>query len=110
MSILKIFFIVFIVHLIPVVYIFFVSLQSGGGIAWMLFVFIDFPASLLYYFTKPLIGPLDSVWQLAVAHAIFFQVVGSINWLLIYLTVCWLVKFFRGEAGCQVEAGCQEPF
>jgi hypothetical protein len=95
MSTLKVFCVVFTIHLIPIVYIFFVSLQPEGGMAWMLFAILDFPASLLYYFAEPLVGQLDSVWQLAVAHAIFFQIVGSINWLLIYLAVKGLLKIFR---------------
>jgi hypothetical protein len=91
--------VIFILHLIPVSYVaWLVANYSEAGTAWLLLLLLDFPLSWSIF---PLVSviPIDSnqydVWNIQLALALFFQFIGSINWLLVYLLVCCLFKALK---------------
>jgi len=98
MSTYKIFWIFFLIHLLPVMYALFVISQSKEGVmVWLLFLLLDFPLSWLFFMVNPVIHWVSEsgFWRFVLAPAIFFQIVGTVNWMLIYLAVTGLLKIFR---------------
>lgn len=77
--------IVFIVHLIPVLFIATSVSHYGEAEAWWLFMGIDFPCSLLVYIACAIcdMSSQNVFWRLIVYPAVFFQIIGVLNWMLI---------------------------
>ena len=90
----------FVIHLIPVLFVLFSIARTGEAVMlWLLFLFIDFPLAWLYIpvtlFVEPLFRPdiirCPTFWNVTFP-AIFFQIVGTINWVIIVLFLRWLVR------------------
>ena len=95
--------IVFVIHLIPVIYILGVCIASSEGVmGWLLFLMIDFPLGWLFLPAMALLDlctPLE-VWfevKNIVFPAVFFQIVGTINWVIIVLFLRWLARLLFGR-------------
>jgi len=104
MRLLKIFGIIFAIHLIPLTFVFWLVWNfTEAGTAWVLFLLLDFPLSWFYFPVAPIVDQITEgwfwreLWRLHLAPAIFFQVVGCINWLLIYLFVSKIWAIIRQE-------------
>ena len=84
--------IVFVLHLFPVIYVLGVCIAFPEGVmGWFLFLMIDFPLGWLFLPAMGLLDlctPLEKVWfevENIVFPAVFFQIVGTINWVIIVL-------------------------
>ena len=98
MSLFRIFCLVFALHLIPIGYVIFVSLQSPEGMmAWLLFLLLDFPLGSIYILIEPVIEL--NFWKYLIFLAVFFQIVGSFNWFLIVVLVRWIGRALDGRGG-----------
>ena len=90
----RVFSIIFVVHLIPVLYIVFCCFYSDEGeMGWLFFPILDFPSSLLYGMVEPWIFKFfnDTFIRFILFPAIFFQIIGVINWV----AIVYIVKFIR---------------
>jgi hypothetical protein len=81
---LLVFSIVFFLHLIFVLYItfHFTDYAAIGGL--LLFLFLDFPLSFLYFLVEPLSLKFSSQ---ILFDAIVYQIIGTTNWLLIVYVI-----------------------
>jgi len=99
MSIYKVFLIIFLVHLVLVIGAVYHELfaEEGAGLIWILFLLLDFPLSCLFFMVNSIVHWIlgSILLRFTFATAIFFQIVGTVNWLLIYLAINWLNKIFR---------------
>jgi hypothetical protein len=91
MQLFKAFCIIFVLHLIPILYVVWLAANySEAGNAWLLFLILDFPLSWLFIPIEPLIHVHSiryDLWNLLLAPALIFQFLGCIHWLLIYMLV-----------------------
>ena len=94
--------IVFVLHLIPVSYAFCLCMTySEAVMGWILFIIIDFPLGLLivpvdsllfeYLSVRSAVVP-DHILRWVFFPAVFFQIVGTINWVIIVLCLRWLAR------------------
>ena len=93
--------IVFVFHLIPVGYIFWASMTFDEGVmGWLLFLIIDFPLgwlivpveSMLFEYLSVRSAVVPDILQWTFFPAIFFQIVGTINWVIFVLCLRWLAR------------------
>jgi len=94
--------IVFVFHLIPVSLVFWsVMTVQESVLLWLLFFMIDFPLGFLFipvdfllfehFSVRSVIVP-DHILRFSFFPAIFFQIVGTINWVIIVLFLRWLAR------------------
>lgn len=84
--------IVFLLHLVPVTWIFVLTcLNSECVMGWILFLLIDFPLGWLLIWGEPIYSLIsdDYFWRFQVFPALFCQIVGTLNWVLI---ICFFRK------------------
>jgi len=97
MTTVKIFWIIFAVHLIPVIWVSYcVARYPESSLLWLIFTLLDFPLGWLFYFAYDFIHWVSEsdFWRFVLWPALFFQIIGTVNWLLIYLVARWLIKVF----------------
>jgi hypothetical protein len=93
--------IVFVIHSIPVSLVLWACMIEGEAVMlWFLFFLIDFPLGWLlvpmfalfeYLSIRSAIGIPAPMFLNVVFPAIFFQIIGTINWVIIILSLRWLV-------------------
>jgi len=94
--------IVFVLHLIPVIGVLWgCMVENEAVMLWLLFFFLDFPLGFLYlvgaWMADPVfvwLGADRSMMNNVVFPAIFFQIVGTINWVIIVLFLRWLSRLW----------------
>ncbi len=95
MSTIKIACFVFFIHLAMVSYIIFVvSASPEGCMGWLVFLFVDFPLAWLYVPVAPIVDMISDsfFWRFYFAPAVFFQVIGCMNWLMICLAIRFIYR------------------
>ena len=98
MNFYSILWVVFLIHLIPVGCVFCLThFYPEAVMCWLIFLLLDFPLSWLFFTIEPVVRWVSDsqYWANLLAPAIFFQVVGCINWLIIYLIVTGCLRKFR---------------
>ena len=103
---LKLATIIFVLHLIPVIYILCLCMQySEAVMGWYLFLMIDFPLGWLWFPVDGLLNVsgfftwLEKVMDMDVMDIyilfflpVFFQIIGTINWVIIVFVLRWSVR------------------
>jgi hypothetical protein len=99
--------IVFVLHLIPVSFgLWSVMTVQESVLLWLLFFAIDFPLGFLFipvdfllfehFSVRSVIVP-DHILRFSFFPAVFFQIVGTINWVIIILFLRWLARLLFGR-------------
>jgi hypothetical protein len=92
--------IIFFIHLILVAFVArYVYAYSEASTLWLIFLLLDFPLSWLILIVHPFIDQISDCyfWRTTFALAIFFQTIGTINWLVIYMLVRKIFMIWNNE-------------
>jgi len=89
MSIIRVAGIVFIIHLLLTCICFVIATSKEGALVWILFLVVDFPLSWLYFPVEPIVHWISdwTFWRFVLAPAMFFQIVGTVNWTCLSVLV-----------------------